>query len=499
MINADVINNLPSPRVMVIGDFILDRYVWGKVERISPEAPVQILKVQNDGDYRLGGAANVAHNLLTLGAKVTVLGVVGTDYGGKSLLKLLRQKGNRKNLNCDGIIKDKAHITPIKERIMDDDHDQQILRVDREKQNKEYSISHSAETKLLQYFARTIQTMDAVVISDYDKGTLTVTLLKNLIQLCRKYHKQVLVGPKGSDFSKYKGATAIIPNRSEAQIVTGEEIKDDKTKKLVAQKLLKRLNLDFVIITLGPDGLYLLDKKNRSATDAAEHHEVYDVTGAGDTVLAALSFAFTSEELQSYQDKLHLANLAAGVVVSKVGTATVTREKIIEHHHLKSEDENIRTKHKLKTAKELAGILAQKRAGGRKVVFTNGCFDLIHPGHIRTLEFSRAQGDILVVGLNSDKSVRLIKGKSRPILKQSDRIKVLSAFSAVDYVALFDQSTPIELIKKLKPDVLVKGADWAEGRIVGADVVRSYGGRIARVPLIPGVSTSDIIRKIRKD
>ncbi|MEW6026604.1 MAG: D-glycero-beta-D-manno-heptose-7-phosphate kinase [Planctomycetota bacterium] len=490
MINADIINNLPAPRIMVIGDFLLDRYVWGKVERISPEAPVQILKVRNDNDYRLGGAANVAHNLLTLGAKVTVLGVAGKDKGGQELRAQLRKH----KLDCACIITDKTYITPIKERMMDGEHDQQIIRVDRERQNQEYSISHSTEKKLMRSFARNVRSADAVVISDYDKGTLTPALLKNLIQLCRKYHKQVLVGPKGSDFSKYKGATAIIPNRSEAQIATGEEIKDDKTKRRAAQKLLKNLNLDFIVITLGPDGLYLLDKNNVSASDLAKHHEVYDVTGAGDTVLATLGMAFASK--LSFQDSLHLANLAAGVVVSKVGTATVTREEIIEHHYLKSEHENIRAEHKLKTAKELVSILAQKRVG-KKVVFTNGCFDLFHPGHIRTLEFARAQGDILVVGLNSDKSVRLIKGRSRPILKQSDRIKVLSAFSAVDYIVPFDQATPLELIRKFKPDVLVKGADWEKDGIVGADVVRSYGGRIARVPLVPAISTTEIIRKIK--
>jgi len=498
MINADVINNLPSPKVMVIGDFLLDRYVWGKVERISPEAPIQILKVQNDGDDRLGGAANVVHNLITLGARVTALSVIGTDNGGQriiSLLKSLNTKDGKNRLNYQGVIKDKSHITSIKERMIA--HNQQVLRVDKEEPNEDYFISNSIEKKLLQHFSRTIRSVDAVIISDYDKGTLTRTLLKKVIQLCRKYHKTVLVGPKGKDFTKYRGATAIVPNRSETEEATGLEITSKTSSyKSAAQKMLRNLALDFTVITLGPDGLYLLDRKGISAYDPARHRDVYDVTGAGDTVLATLGIAFAAK--LPYQDVLHLANLAAGVVVSKVGTATVTREDIIQHHYLKSDHENIKAEHKLKNVKSLSVILSAKKADGRKVVFTNGCFDLIHPGHIRTLEFSRAQGDILVVGLNSDKSVRIIKGKSRPILNQSDRIKVLSAFSAVDYVALFDQPTPIELIKKLKPDVLVKGADWDEGRIVGADVVRSYGGRIARVPLIPGISTSDIIRKINK-
>ncbi|MBI5779135.1 MAG: D-glycero-beta-D-manno-heptose 1-phosphate adenylyltransferase [Planctomycetes bacterium] len=495
MINADVIDNLPAPKIMVIGDFLLDRYVWGKVERISPEAPIQILKVQNDGDDRLGGAANVVHNLITLGAKVIALGVIGTDNGGQRIISLLKSLNGKNRLNYNGVIKDKFHITSIKERMIA--HNQQVLRVDREEPNEDYFISHSIERKLLHHFSRTIRSVDAVIISDYDKGTLTKTFLKKIIQLCRKYHKTVLVGPKGRDFTKYRGATAVVPNRSETEEATGLEITSKASSyKSAAQKMLRNLALDFTVITLGPDGLYLLDKKGSSAYDPARHRDVYDVTGAGDTVLAALGIAFAAK--LPYQDALHLANLAAGVVVSKVGTATVSRIDIIQHHYLKSQHENIKAEHKLKTVKELAVILSAKKAAGGKVVFTNGCFDLIHPGHIRTLEFSRAQGDILMVGLNSDKSVRIIKGKSRPILNQSDRIKVLSAFSAVDYIVLFDQSTPLELIKELRPDVLVKGADWEEGKIVGADVVRSYGGRIARVPLIPGISTSDIIKKINK-
>ena len=497
MINADVINNLPSPKVMVIGDFLLDRYIEGKIERISPEAPIQIFKVQKDSDIRLGGAANVVHNLMTLGARVIALGASGPDDASKKTLQLLsalKKKWGVERLDYKGLVFDRNHHIPVKERMIA--HDQQVLRVDKESQDEGYQISSNIENKIIRYCVANIKKADIVILSDYNKGVLTKGLLKKVISLCRRYKKRVLIGPKGRDFTKYRGATAVVPNRSETEEATGIPIIDKTSYKKAAHQMLKNYGLDLVVITLGSKGLYLMDKKGVSASDAARHRDVYDVTGAGDTVLATLGIAFASK--LPYQDALHLANLAAGVVVSKVGTATVTREDIIQHHYLKSQHENIKAEHKFKNVKELTGVLSGKKTDGKKVVFTNGCFDLIHSGHIRTLEFARAQGDILVVGLNSDKSVRIIKGRSRPILNQSDRIKVLSAFSAVDYIVLFDQPTPLELIKKLKPDVLVKGADWDEGRIVGADVVRSYGGRIARVPLIPGISTSDIIRKINK-
>jgi len=492
--NVDLINGLSSPTAIVIGDFILDRYVWGKVNRISPEAPIQILSVQKEDD-RLGGAANVIHNLIKLGANVVALGVSGADEASKRILKLfdeVKSQEGKSSLRTKMVF-DRRHYTPIKERMIA--HNQQMLRVDKEIQDEHYHISQPTENRLIKYFAKHIKNADVVILSDYDKGVLTKTLLHKVISLCRKYKKMVLVGPKGKDFRKYYGATAIIPNRSETEEATGIDIHDNgDSYQKVAYKMLRNFGLDFVVITLGPKGLYLMDKKGKSAYDPARHRDVYDVTGAGDTVLATLGIAFTST--LDYQQVLHLANLSAGVVVSKVGTATVTRDEIIQHHNLIPAHENIKAEHKFKTARQLAGIIKAKQSEGRKVVFTNGCFDLIHPGHVRTLEFARAQGDILVLGLNSDKSVRKIKGKSRPILNQVERVKVLSAFSAVDYIVIFNESTPLEVIKTLRPDILVKGADWAEDEIVGADILKTYGGKIAQVPIIPEISTSAIISKI---
>lgn len=488
--DADLINRLSSPKVLVFGDFILDRYIWGEVNRISPEAPIQILKVQRE-DNRLGGAANVAHNLVALGARVAVLGLVGSDYASRKILQIfnsVKAQCGKNSLDCHGIIVDKNRTTPIKERMIA--HNQQVLRVDKEIHNDKYLISTAVKRRLLKCFSDIIKSVDVVILSDYNKGILTNELLSKIIPLCHKHKKMVLIGPKGRDFRKYQGATALAPNRSETEDATGIEITDHQDSyKTAARQMLKKYALEFVIITLGPNGLYLLDRNGVSAYDPARHRDVYDVTGAGDTVLAALGIAFASK--LSYQQTLHLANLAAGVVVSKVGTATVTRDEIIQHHNLTP------TQDKLKTLNQLLKALETKKSNKQKIVFTNGCFDLIHQGHIKTLEFARSQGDVLVVGLNSDKSVHRIKGRHRPILDQRNRASILSSFSAIDYIVIFDESTPLELIKRISPDVLIKGADWAEDNIVGADVIKKYGGKVIPVPLIPNISTSAIIRKIQ--
>lgn len=493
--SADLVQKLAKPTVIVIGDFILDRYVWGKVNRISPEAPIQILSVQKEDD-RLGGAANVVNNLIALDANVIALGVSGADAASKKILSIFDEISaacGKKRFNYKMVF-DRKHNTPIKERMIA--HNQQMLRVDKEAQDEDYSIASATEQKLIRHLAQNIKKADVVIVSDYDKGVLTKTLLQKAIALCRRHKKIILVGPKGKDFRKYYGATAIVPNRSETEEAIGIDISDDgHSYRQAARKMLRNFGLDFVVITLGPKGLYLMDKKGCVASDPARHRDVYDVTGAGDTVLATLGIALASR--LSYQQVLHLANLSAGVVVSKVGTATVSRDEIIQHHYLLPAHENIKAEHKLRTVRQLTKILESKKSEGRKIVFTNGCFDLIHPGHVRTLEFARSQGDILVLGLNSDKSVKRIKGKGRPILNQAERAKVLSAFSSVDYIVIFNESTPLEVIKKLQPDILVKGADWAENNIVGSDVLKKYGGRIVRVPLIPETSTSAIIKRIR--
>ncbi|MFA5795396.1 MAG: D-glycero-beta-D-manno-heptose-7-phosphate kinase [Candidatus Brocadiia bacterium] len=477
-----LINRFGSPKIMVLGDLILDKYVWGRVERISPEAPIQILNAQREG-LRLGGVANVAHNVVTLGAKSDLVGVVGNDDTGRQIRNLCRQFG----INTAGIVLDRVRQTPLKTRMIA--QNQQVLRVDNESLAQ---ISAAAEQSILSYIRRNIKHYDIILISDYNKGTLTDSLLKAVIRIARSGQKKVVIDPKGRDYGKYRGATALTPNRLEAELATGIKIKDEASRKQVARKLIKDANLDFVIITLGEKGLYLLDRKGYEVYDPARHLDVYDVTGAGDTVLATLGMAFAGG--LGYNEALHLANLAAGVVVSKVGTATVTRPEIIEHYRNLNDTAQ---GSKLIPLTELLGILKGITASGKKVVFTNGCFDIIHPGHIATLEFAKSRGDILIVGINSDKSVKWIKGPSRPILSQSDRACVLGALAVVDYITIFDEPTPLNLVKQIKPDILIKGMDWQSKGVVGSDVLRKYGGRVVLAPIVKGLSTTDIIKRIK--
>lgn len=468
--------------MLVLGDLILDKYVWGKVERISPEAPIQILNAQQEG-FRLGGVANVAHNAVTLGARADLAGVVGNDEAGRQLRKLARTVG----INVAGVITDRARQTPLKTRMIA--HNQQVLRVDNE---SPAPVSAKSEQAIISHIRRNINKYGIILLSDYNKGTLTDSLLKSIICIARANSKKVIIDPKGRDYAKYRGATTLTPNKSEAELATGIPIKDEASRKQAARKLIKNAGLDFAIITLGEKGLYLLDKSGKEIYDPARHLDVYDVTGAGDTVLATLGIAFADGF--GYQESLHLANLAAGVAVSKVGTATVTRDEIIEH--FRSLNNGRMTK--LVTLTEAVNIAKSLRSKNRRIVFTNGCFDILHPGHIATLEFAKSHGDVLVLGLNSDKSVRATKGPTRPIMNQADRARVLEALSLVDYIVLFDESTPINLIRNIKPDVLIKGMDWQSKGVVGSDVLKKYGGRVVLSPIVKGLSTTGIINKISK-
>ncbi|MBI4833912.1 MAG: D-glycero-beta-D-manno-heptose-7-phosphate kinase [Planctomycetes bacterium] len=477
----DVINRFKRPYVLVVGDLILDRYTWGKAGRISPEAPFQILDFQAE-KLHVGGAANVAHNLITLGAKVICLGAVGDDENGKLFKNKLKAIG----INTRLVITEKHRVTTVKNRFVDSTHKRQVLRVDTEKAEP---ISKTTEQIIIKHLRANIKNADLVVASDYCKGVLTDSLMKFLCRLCRQHHKKLLIGPKGKDYSKYKGSTAITPNRLEAEMASGIEIKDAKSLKEAAKKLITTLNLEFVVITRGEHGIYLLSRKGQEIEGRTKSLSVYDVTGAGDTVLATLCISLVSG--LNYAQSIHLANLAAGVVVGKLGTATVSKDEIIEHY----------SKHtftppaiKIKTLDEIINM--RKAFPDKHIVFTNGCFDILHPGHIKSLNFARAQGDILVVGLNSDKSVRLIKGKGRPIFNQELRSHSIASLESVDYIVIFDEPTPYKLISNIKPNILVKGIDWKGKKVVGEDIIKSTGGKIVFAPLEKGISTTKIIQKL---
>jgi D-beta-D-heptose 7-phosphate kinase/D-beta-D-heptose 1-phosphate adenosyltransferase len=468
---AEAVGKLESPRVFVVGDVMLDRYVWGAVHRVSPEAPVQILNVQREED-RAGGAANVAHNLAALGARVTCAGVVGRDPAGAALARLLRRLGVRPALVADG-----AKPTAVKTRMIA--HNQQMLRVDSEKAEP---ASSAVERRLAAAIDAAGRTHDVALVSDYAKGALTARVCARVLRAFRG--KPVLVGLKSRDCRKYRGATGAALNRPELAQLSGE---DDVERG--AARLLKSLGLEFLIVTLGERGM-LVAQGGRTFRLPAIARQVYDVTGAGDTVLSAFALGHASGldlELCAI-----LANAAAGIVVGKVGTATVTRQELLD-----SAASGDGAHRKVLDRRALARAVAAERARGRRVVFTNGCFDLLHPGHVQSLQFAKAKGDVLVVAINSDRSVRALKGPSRPVLDERGRAAVLSALECVDYVTVFDEDTPVALLRLLRPDVLVKGGDYGPAGVVGREIVEGYGGRVEMAPLVKGMSTTGLVSRMR--
>ncbi len=464
----EIVARLKTPRILVLGDLILDRYLWGSVQRISPEAPVQILSVSRE-EYRPGGASNVVTNLAALGARVLAGGVVGRDSGGDQLLALLRSR----KAGLGAVIRDAEKPTSVKTRMMA--HNQQMLRVDRERTE---AISPALRRRLLAAALKAAAGSDLAIISDYSKGTLPPELCQDFV---RRATCPVLVGLKSRDHLKYAGATGASLNRGELLHLTHEDNVDRG-----ARKLLKQLSLKFLVVTLGDKGMRVYSREADPITLPALARQVYDVTGAGDTVLAAFSTAYASG--LGLEDCALLANAAAGIVVAKVGTETVTREE------LSAAATHGDGHRKIVRLPELLRALKKERERGRRVVFTNGCYDLLHAGHVQTLQFARSKGDLLVVGLNSDRSVRRLKGAGRPILPQTDRTRVLAALEAVDYVVLFDEDTPANLVKALRPDVLVKGEDYQNKAVVG----REHAGRVELAPLVKGLSTTDIVRRIRQ-
>ena len=462
----EIVGRLKAPRIFVLGDLILDKYVWGSVSRISPEAPVPVVNVKGE-EYRPGGASNVVTNLAALGARVHCGGVVGRDAAGAALLKLLRARGD-----VAAVLRDGAKPTPLKTRMLA--HHQQMLRVDQERTE---AIPPAVQARLLAASLRQAARADLAIISDYSKGTLPP-------ELCAKFLRRagcpVLVGLKGFDHRKYAGATGASLNRSELRALTHEDDVDRG-----ARKLLKELRLEFLVVTLGEKGMRVVPGGAAPFTLPAVARQVFDVTGAGDTALAAFGVGYASG--LTLEECAILSNAASGIVVAKIGTETVTRDELIASA---THGDGHR---KIVTLPALLKALRDERAKGRRVVFTNGCFDLVHAGHAQALQFARSRGDVLVVGLNTDRSTRGLKGPGRPVVPQGERAKLLAAFEAVDYVVLFDEPTPAALVKRVKPDVLVKGEDYKGKQVVGS----RDAGRVELAPLVKGISTSEIIRRIR--
>ena len=464
-----------SPKVLVIGDLMIDHYLWGSANRISPEAPVQVVDIDKETTV-LGGAGNVVNNLRALGCEVSVISVVGDDDVSHELKSMLDAIDTKSYL-----VKEDERKTSKKSRIIASHS--QVVRYDKE--SKE-NITKSSEAEVLKNFSTLCADADIVLLSDYGKGVLTTSLTKDIINIAKSKNKKVLVDPKGLDYSKYSGAYLLTPNKKEAQEASGINITDDNSLVDALKKLKDVAKLDISLITLSEDGIAIFDDKLIMRPTVAR--EVYDVTGAGDTVLASLGYSLASGK--DIVSALEFANLAAGVVVGKLGSATATIDEI--EHYRASINKTTIDAH-IKSFEELKIQVERLKKLGKKIVFTNGCFDILHRGHVSYLDIAKSYGDVLILGLNSDASVRKLKGESRPINSEEDRAFVLSALESVDFVTVFSDETPYELIKMVEPDVLVKGGDYEGKEVVGSDIARE----VKLVQFVDGKSTTKTIAKIQ--
>ena len=466
---------------LVIGDLMLDRYLIGDVQRISPEAPVPVVLLKQEND-RAGGAANVAANLAELGVRTKIAGCVGQDTEADILLNLINHLG----VSTEAVIRSETRPTIAKTRVMSTH--QQIVRIDQE------SAEQFTETENMLLKERISEALKGkpsiVILSDYAKGVLSEASCKSIIQECAFAGIPVLADPKGLDYSKYKGATALTPNKKETAEACGVSM--NKATDLIAgaKKLKADLGLKFLAVTRGEEGITLLENHTEQ-TIAATAKQVFDVSGAGDTVIATLAAGLIHG--LSAQESLTLANAAAGIVVGKVGTVPINREELLLE--LASKDANVQADKITDLAALTAKVKAWK-ATKQKIVFTNGCFDLLHAGHVTYLEAAKKAGDKLILGLNTDRSVSALKGPTRPVIHENDRARVLAALEAIDAVILFDEDTPLNLIDVIRPDVIVKGDDYTEEQVVGGKEVKSWGGEVKLIPLVQGRSTSKIIEKM---
>jgi len=465
-----------TPNILVIGDLMIDHYLWGSAERISPEAPVQVVDIAKESSV-LGGAGNVINNLISLGATVNVASVVGDDEIAKELTIMLKSIG----VKTEGLITQAGRKTSKKSRVIA--ANQQILRYDKE--SKE-TISLESVKKIIAAVEKDLFVTDMIILSDYGKGVISETLAQEVITLANKKNIKVLVDPKGTDYSKYRGAHMLTPNKKEASEATKIEIKDDASLEKALLSLKEQCRLDRSMITLSEDGIAIYDGEVKRFPTVAQ--EVFDVTGAGDTVIASIAFALSAG--LSIEETARFSNLAAGVVVGKIGSATVTLDEIEIYEsklHQSSSDAHI------KSFEEIDRIVKRAKEHGQRVVFTNGCFDILHVGHVKYLQEAKSFGDILIVGLNSDASVRELKGPTRPVNVEDDRAYILAALDAVDYVVKFGDDTPYDLIKMVAPDVLVKGGDYEGKSVVGTE----FSKVLKLVDFVDGKSTTKTIAKIQ--
>lgn len=478
-VNEFLTNSLPNLKIAVIGDVMVDRYVFGDVSRISPEAPVPVNRVSSVKEV-LGGAGNVASNLANLDCHVYLGAVAGVDDHGRVLDKLLIADG----IDTSGLIYDNNRSTITKMRILGDR--QQMMRLDFETITP---ITTDEEERLISWLDGLCQQgLQGIVISDYGKGVCTPTLLQEVFRLAHTYNVQTIVDPKGADWSKYDGATCITPNVKELGESLGRLIPNEDASVIEAAKeVLGKLNIQYIIGTRSAKGITVVAKDGRTWHNPATQQDVFDVSGAGDTVVAMMISCLASG--LSMRLALHIANGAAGIVVSKVGTYPIHRQELID---LWQSVRQLTASSPLYTKEEMKALIDKWQSMDETVVFTNGCFDILHRGHITYLQEAAQLGRHLIIGLNSDTSVRRLKGETRPIVSEDDRAALLSALQCVDGVVLFEEDTPAELLAYLRPNILVKGGDYKKEEIIGRESV----DEVAVLSFKEGYSTSDIVKKI---
>ena len=478
------ISKFEKCNLLVVGDLMLDEYLWGDVDRISPEAPVQVVSVKEE-IYTLGGSGNVANNLIALGAKVSMAGVIGSDKCGHLVLAKLNELG----VNIEGVVEEPERPTTRKTRIISGN--QQVLRIDRETKK---DISQQTFDVILNYIKRVIPDMDLVLISDYGKGLITAALLNSLISIVKKHNppRRTIADPKGRDFLKYSGVSLLTPNKKEAALASGIEIVDESTLIKAGNRILETVKTEKLLITCGKDGMVLFEDNKKPCYITAQTRQVFDVSGAGDTVIAVLGLAVASGA--SFVKAAAIANTAAGIVVSKVGTSTVSKNELLSA--LTPMCDYASTKHI--SISELPAVVQKLKVDNKKIVLTNGCFDLLHAGHVMLLSASKKLGDVLVVAIDDDESVSSLKGHGRPIISEKERLSILGSLDSVDYVVLFSSKQLGKIIEIIRPNILTKGSDYIFEDVTGREIVERYGGRVVLIPITNNVSSSSIINNIKR-
>ena len=467
------------PKILVVGDLMIDHYFWGQSERISPEAPVPVINISNQSKS-LGGAGNVINNLSSLGAIVDIVSVIGQCQTSIELKDLLSEIG----IDSRYLITQKGRITSKKTRVIA--AQQQVARYDHESTEE---IDKKSQDLILKIFKENISKYDIVLLSDYGKGVLTSNLTESIIEIANINNKKILVDPKGKDYLKYKNAYLLTPNKKEASEATNIKIIDEDTLTQALQTLKKQCHLKYSLITLSENGVAIFDTKLRMYPTLAR--EVFDVTGAGDTVLASLGFALSLN--YTIDEAVKFANLASGVVVGKIGSAIATLDEIKKYELSLNKSLSVNN---IKSFSEITSIIKKIKVKDKdkKIIFTNGCFDILHIGHVKYLEQAKSFGDVLIIGLNSDESIRKLKGNKRPINSEIDRAYILASMAIVDYVVIFEEDTPLDLIELIRPDILVKGGDYKEEDVVGKGIAK----QIKIVDFIRGKSTTKTIEKIKR-